>query len=189
MKKLLISLTVLLICTVASQNARAQSDIGFKSVGVNLGLVNPENLDATPGFGAFADLGTLNPNIHWSAHLDYWSHSEGVPGGGDVSVGDVSLSSRGTYVFEVKSSRIQPYAGAGLGIHFISSKVEIPDRCRWHRSRAARPTHSTARCRHRRRAQGADQPEDRLRERRLVQHRRPGEHAVAQGGRGVQAVV
>jgi hypothetical protein len=127
MKKLLISLTVLLICTVASQNARAQADIGFKSVGVNLGLVNPEDLDTTPGFGVFADLGTLNPNIRWSAHLDYWSHGEDIPGGGDLSVGDISLSSRGTYMFEVKSSRIQPYAGAGLGIHFISSKIEVPD--------------------------------------------------------------
>jgi Outer membrane protein beta-barrel domain len=127
MKKLLISLTVLLICTVASQNARAQADIGFKSVGISAGLVNPEDLDATLGFGAFADLGTINPNIRLSAHLDYWSHSEDVPGGGDASVGDISVTARGKYMFEVAHSQLQPYAGAGLGLHFLHSEIKIPD--------------------------------------------------------------
>jgi opacity protein-like surface antigen len=85
-------------------------------------------MSATVGLGLFADLGTLAPNILMEAHLDYWSTTEDfVGGGGETSARDIALSARGKYAFSVPNSRIQPFAGAGLGIHFIKASVDIPD--------------------------------------------------------------
>ena len=41
----------------------SQSDKDFKGIGVKLGIVDPEDLDATIGFGTFLDLGTIIPNL------------------------------------------------------------------------------------------------------------------------------
>ena len=126
MKKLIVSVALLGLCTLASQNAFAQSNIGMKGWGVQVGMVSPESMDATLGFGAFADLGTMTPNRRLVPHLDYWGKSEDFPGGGTSSVGDVALSVRGKYMFPVSSPRVQPFAGAGLGIHMLHAKVEMP---------------------------------------------------------------
>jgi len=37
-----------------------------------------------------------------------------------------SLGTRGEYMFHVSSPKFQPYAGAGLGVHFLSAKVTVP---------------------------------------------------------------
>ncbi len=126
MKKVVVCLAALFFCTVAAQNAVAQSNLGLKAMGGTVGLVSPESGDATAGFGAFADLGTLAPQVRLTTHLDYWSHSEDAFGGASASVSDLALSARGTYLFSVASPRIQPYAGVGLGLHFLSAKVEVP---------------------------------------------------------------
>ncbi len=126
MRKSLVVVAVLCFCTLASQNAMAQSHLGLKAVGGEFGLVSPENSDATAGFGVFADLGTMAPRLRLSTALDYWSQSQDIFGGGTTSIGDVAWDVRGTYLFPVASPRIQPYAGAGLGLHFLSAKVEVP---------------------------------------------------------------
>ena len=93
------------------QSARAASDVGLKSVGVDLGYVSPENVDGTLGFGAFADLGALSPKVRLSTHLGYWSKSEGDPIlQSEATIRDISLMTRARYLFP-SSSKFQPYAG------------------------------------------------------------------------------
>ena len=143
----------LAICTFASQNAMAATakapvkstpkaatqtttkskskaktsgaDFGFKRIGGALAMVGPEEIDATLGFGVFADLGTVAPNIGLEARLDYWSQSEETFGF-DASVRDVTLGVRGKYYFDVDHPNLRPFVGAGLGMHFLNAEVEVP---------------------------------------------------------------
>jgi opacity protein-like surface antigen len=141
MKRILVALLALAICTLVSQDARAQgrtqakprthaqsgADFGLKGIGVEAGLVSPEDIDATLGFGVFADLGTIAPRVNMTTHLGYWSKTEGMSGVGEASLRDIALSVRGRYMFPVSSPRIQPFGGAGLGLHFVHAKVDVPD--------------------------------------------------------------
>jgi opacity protein-like surface antigen len=125
-KKPVVLIAVVSICVLGSQNAWSQANLGLRSVGVQVGMVSPENSDATIGFGGLADLGTLAPNLRITSHLDFWSKSQDSPLGGSASVGDVTLSARGEYQFPVTNTRLQPFAGAGLAMHFLHAKVEVP---------------------------------------------------------------
>ncbi|MBI4364966.1 MAG: outer membrane beta-barrel protein [Candidatus Latescibacteria bacterium] len=126
MKKPLLISALVLFCIAVSQNAYAGSHLGWRSIGVDVGFVDPENVDGAFGFGAFADLGTLAPSLHLAPQLAYWSKSE-EDFGAEASVGDLSLGARAKYMFHVSSRTFQPYAGGGLGLHFVSAKVTIPD--------------------------------------------------------------
>lgn len=129
MKKALFVLALFLFCIVASQTALAKAShggIGLNGLGVEAGLVDPEAAGSTLGFGAFADLGTLTPNIRLSSHLGYWSKSENEFGA-VASIRDISIGARAKYMFRVVSPKLQPYVGAGLGLHFFNTKVEVPD--------------------------------------------------------------
>lgn len=124
MKRTLLVLAIV-SCTVASTKAMAQSDLGLKRIGAAVGYVSPENLDGTFSIGAFADMGTITPKISLEPRLDFWSWSE-ESFGAKTSVSDVTVGARGKYWFEVANTRIRPFAGAGLGIHFLHAKVDIP---------------------------------------------------------------
>jgi outer membrane protein W len=126
MKKSLLFTMLFLFCMVGVQNASASSDIGWRSIGGDVGLVDPDNAGSTVGFGLFADLGTMATRLHLSPQLSYWSKSENAFGV-DASVSDISLTARGKYMFAVSSGSFQPYAGAGLGLHFVTAKVTIAD--------------------------------------------------------------
>jgi len=126
LKKPIAILATLLFCAMAAQNATAQTQLGPHAIGMQLGIVSPENSDAAVGFGVFADMGTLTPSIRLLSHLDYWSKSVDSPFGGSATVGDVALTARGEYMFPVRTPRVQPFAGAGLGMHFLHAKVETP---------------------------------------------------------------
>jgi opacity protein-like surface antigen len=122
MQKRLVVWVILLFCSGASQNAWARTDLGMRSAGVDVGFVDPANIDGTLGFGAFADMGNLSPDIRLAPHLGYWSKSQQA-GGDKASISDISLSTRGLYMFHMTSPRFQPYAGAGLGFHYVHAKV------------------------------------------------------------------
>jgi opacity protein-like surface antigen len=126
LKKSMIALLALCSCVIASQDAMAEGNLGLRAAGVQVGMVNPEDVDATLGFGAFADWGSLTPNIKLVSHLDYWSKSEGSAPFGEATIRDVALSMRGKYMFPVSSSTFQPFAGVGIGLHFLNAKVEVP---------------------------------------------------------------
>ena len=109
----------------AAPVAMAQSDLGFKRFGGSLGVVDPEQLGATFTLGVFADHGTLAPRLGLESRLDYWKASESSFGA-EVSIRDISLGARAKYYFPVQSAKIQPFAGAGLGIHFLNANVVVP---------------------------------------------------------------
>ena len=127
MRNLFLVLAVVVLCTVGAQNALAKSDLGLNALGVNLGMVDPEGVDAVLGFGAFADWGTIAPQFGLTTHLDYWSKSEDIGFGAEASVTDISFITRSRYLFAVDSPKFQPFVGAGLGLHFVSAEVSIPD--------------------------------------------------------------
>ena len=113
---------VLLICSFVSQNAWGKTDLGLKAIGGDVGFVDPDHINGTVGFGAFANLGNLSPDIRLAPHLGYWSKSNQF-GGDKASISDISLSTRGLYMFHMSSPKFQPYAGAGLGFHMVHAKV------------------------------------------------------------------
>jgi opacity protein-like surface antigen len=124
MKRNALLLALALIATTASA-AMAQSDIGFKSLGVAVGFVSPENMDGVFSFGGFANLGTITPNIGLEARIDYWSWSKSEFGT-ETKAHDLAVGARGKYYFDVQNSKFRPFAGAGLGLHFIGAEVDMP---------------------------------------------------------------
>lgn len=119
MKWFALAIAAVAICTIAAQDATAASDVGLKGVGAKFGVVNPDDMDATAGFGAFVDLGTVD-RVRLIPYLDYWSQNETSPGT-ETTFSDLTLGMRGHYEFPVNSS-FQPYAGLGLGIHVMNSE-------------------------------------------------------------------
>ena len=124
MKRIALML-VMVGCTMGATQALAQSDLGLKRVGAAVGYVSPENLDGTFSIGAFADMGNITPTISLEPRLDFWSWSD-ESFGAKTSVSDVKIGARGKDWFEVANQRIRPFAGAGLGIHFLHAQVDIP---------------------------------------------------------------
>lgn len=113
-----------LVGLMASTQAFAQSDLGFKRLGAAVGYVSPEDLDGTFGFGVFADLGKVTPQIALEPRIDYWSQSEEAFGV-EAKISDVTVGMRGKYFFEVSHPTIRPFAGAGLGLHFLNAEVTV----------------------------------------------------------------
>lgn len=124
MKRVTLLLT-LAATVLAAPVALAQSDLGLKRVGGAIGFVDPEGLGTTLSLGLFADHGTITPNISLESHLDYWGQSESYFGT-EASLRDIALGARVKYNFVVSNPKIRPFAGAGLGMHFIKAEVITP---------------------------------------------------------------
>ncbi len=124
MKRTILLLT-LASTVAAASSAMAQADLGLKNVGVALGFVNAEELDGTFSVGILANHGTIAPRIGLESHLDYWSKSED-DFGTEVSVRDITIGVRAKYLFEVANPRVQPFAGVGVGLHFLGAEVTTP---------------------------------------------------------------
>lgn len=124
MNRNILLLALALVSTTATA-AMAQSDIGLKRVGVAVGFVDPENMDGTFSFGAFTDLGTITPNVKLESRLDYWSWSKSEFGA-ETKTSDITLGARGKYFFELQNSKLRPFAGAGLALHFLHGEVTTP---------------------------------------------------------------
>jgi hypothetical protein len=114
------------LCSLACQSAWAQSDVGLKNAGFAVGIVSPDNLDTTFGFGIYADMGGFTPRVRVEPRLDYWSKSEDVFGGG-ISVRDIAVGTRVKYYFPVSNPKLRPFAGGGLAVHLFKAEVEVYD--------------------------------------------------------------
>jgi opacity protein-like surface antigen len=124
MQKRFVVWAVILFCSAISQNAWARTDLGARSIGADVGYVDPDNVNGTLGLGAFMNLGNLSPDIRLAPHLDYWSKSNSF-GGDKATISDISLSPRGLYMFHTSSPKFHPYAGAGLGFHMVHARVQM----------------------------------------------------------------
>lgn len=98
----------------------AQDGIGLKGIGGKLGLISPEVIGSTIGFGVFADLGNITPNIQLSANADFWSKSFNSVS----SFRDISFGATGQYIFATPNTAIRPFAEAGLAFHALKNDVE-----------------------------------------------------------------
>jgi len=116
----------ILICTAFSQNAWAASNIGLHRIGVDAGLVDVDGGGSTLGLGLTADMGTFSKDVRFSLHANYWNDTE-ESFGAEAGVRDISFGGRARYMFHMDSPKFQPYAGAGLGLHFYRASVSIPD--------------------------------------------------------------
>ena len=126
MKKLTLLAACALLCTLPFSNALAQADLGLKGGGVEFGIVGPDNVDTTIGFGLFLDLGTIAPNFMVESYVDYWWKSEN-----DFNVEtyarDLVVGGKVKYAIPMEHARLRPFAGAGVGIHFFKGEVTVPD--------------------------------------------------------------
>ena len=125
MQKRIVVWMVLVFCMGVSQNAWAKTDLGWRSIGVNAGFVDPDNVDGTVGFGAFANLGNLSPDVRLQPNVGYWSKSQEAFGA-KATISDISFSTRALYMFHNNSAKFHPYAGGGLGLHMVKAKVSMP---------------------------------------------------------------
>lgn len=123
MKRFTLLLT--LAATVLAAPLALASDLGLNRFGGAIGFVDPENLGTTFSLGIFADHGTITPNISLESHLDYWGQSDSYFGT-ENSLRDIALGARLKYNFVVSNPKIHPFAGAGLGMHFLHAQVTIP---------------------------------------------------------------
>lgn len=111
---------------VTDEPATSHSSMGLRAIGGAVGFVSPENVDGALTLGVFADCGRITPRIGLEPHLDYWSETQ-ESFGTKATLSDVILGARGKYYFEVANPRIQPFAGAGLGIHMLHAKVTVTE--------------------------------------------------------------
>lgn len=128
MRTLLVSMVLFVLNLSLGSVAIAQSGIGFYGIGGKLGLIMPEDpIESTFGLGIHADLGQITKDIHLSALIDYWSKSydSGTPlyGTAEWSWTEIVLGATAKYFFKT-TSKIEPYAGAGLGLTIGRSKWE-----------------------------------------------------------------
>lgn len=126
MKRGMAILVLVLSAGVAASPAWSQTDLGFRGAGFELDVVGPEELDTTIGFGAFADFGSVARNVRIEGYMGYWSKSEKAFDA-ETSASDVTLGGRGKYMFRVSNPRLLPFAGAGIGLHFVEVDVVVPD--------------------------------------------------------------
>jgi hypothetical protein len=119
---LTVALTTILCATLASA-ALAETDLGFKGIGGAIGICDPEDLGAAFDLSVIANFGTFAPNVVFDATFDFWSKSEDFLTY-EYSVKDFAFAGRTTYHFDIQSNpKIKPYAGGGLGIHFVKTSA------------------------------------------------------------------
>jgi hypothetical protein len=76
MKRIIALSAMVAICTLHAATASAQANIALQGIGLKAGLVAPDNVDATFGFGLVFDLGTVHPQFALESYAGYWSQSE-----------------------------------------------------------------------------------------------------------------
>ncbi len=126
MKRLTVVLLSLAFCMLVASTASAQADLGLRSIGVGLGIVDPEDIDMTISFGFYSDLGTIRPNLHLETYLGYWQQTEELLDGMEVCIRDFAAVMRAKYTFDLANPTIKPFAGGGLGFHFVNAGIDIP---------------------------------------------------------------
>jgi hypothetical protein len=123
MKRVSAALAAIAFCTLFAANASAQANLSLRGIGLKVGVVNPEDLDAALGLGLVLDLGTLHPNIAFESYAGYWSQTEDMYGA-EYGVRDFSFGAKGKYMFKTSNPTVQPYAGAGLGLHILNAHAD-----------------------------------------------------------------
>jgi len=126
MNRISVFVLAAVLCAFAVSAASAQANLGLRSVGFGIGVVDPEDIDMTLGFGFYGNLGTVHPKVNLEAFLGYWQQTEDITMGGEAVFRDFAIVMRTKYMFNVANSTIQPFAGGGLGLHILNAGIDIP---------------------------------------------------------------
>ena len=94
--------------------------LGFQGLGARIGFVDPEGASSTVALGIHVDAGEFVQHVHVMPLAEYWK--VGVAG---VDFSDFSIGTDVNVDFPVEGGRVIPYAGGGLGLHFV--KASDPD--------------------------------------------------------------
>jgi len=113
------------ICAVALAVLVVSASGAFAGdFGVDVAYISPEGFDGTIGVGGFMNFGTPISSLQVEPFASYWSRTEGIPGA-EASLSDLTLGARGKFVLPLSSNAIEPYVGAGLGLHFLKAGADI----------------------------------------------------------------
>jgi len=94
--------------------------LGIRGLGARIGFVDAENASSTVAWGVHLDAGTFVQNVHVVPYFEYWSAGANV-NGVEASNSDLTIASDVNFDFPMQGSRITPYLGGGLGVHFLSA--------------------------------------------------------------------
>jgi len=111
--------TACLISSSASAQTTNKTEyrgLGFQGLGARIGFVDPEGTSSTVDLGIHVDAGEFVQHVHIIPLVEYWK--VGVSG---VDVSDLSIGSDINVDFPVEGGRVIPYAGGGLGLHFVKA--------------------------------------------------------------------
>jgi opacity protein-like surface antigen len=112
--------------TSTSSRSNENIGLGFKGLGARIGLVDPENASSTVDLGVHIDAGEFARNIRLMPLVEYWSVGQDV-GPYNADLKDFSLGADLNLDFPLQDSRVTPYAGGGLGLHWLKSSTSVPN--------------------------------------------------------------
>lgn len=127
---LLSGLAAFVVLTIASsavaQTTEPSSGLGFKGLGVRVGLADPEDASSALMYGLHVDAGELVNNVHLIPSVEYWNVGNNVgPYNSDFS--DVAFRLGVNFDFPLQDQRMVPYLGGGVGLHRFSFDTDVPD--------------------------------------------------------------
>jgi Outer membrane protein beta-barrel domain len=125
MKRVSVALAAVAICMLTAANVSAAANVALRGIGLKVGVVNPEDIDMTLGAGLIVDLGTVHPHIALESYAGFWSQTEEFYGS-EFRVRDIAIGAKGKYLFTTSNPSLTPFAGAGLGLHFVNAHAETP---------------------------------------------------------------
>ena len=102
-----------------ADTAPGSHGLGFKGLGARIGFVDPEGASSTVALGLHLDAGEFVQHVHVMPLLEYWK-----VGASGVDLSDLMIGSDINVDFPIEGGKIIPYAGGGLGLHFL--KVNDP---------------------------------------------------------------
>jgi opacity protein-like surface antigen len=103
-------------------SAAPDESFGFRGFGARLGLVDPEGASSTITYGLHMNLGEFVPNLRITPLVEYWS--VGISG---ADVSDFVLATNLDYAFPLVGPKVTPYAGGGVGIHWLKFDSPLLD--------------------------------------------------------------
>lgn len=112
--------------TTTSTRSTEDVSLGFKGMGARIGLVDPEGASSTLDLGLHIDAGEFARNVRLSPILEYWSVGQDV-GPYNADLRDFSLGADVSLDFPLQDSRVTPYAGGGIGLHWLKASTNVPN--------------------------------------------------------------
>jgi len=116
--------------TTTTSSARSEDvGLGFRGIGGRIGLVDPEGASSTVDLGVHIDAGEFAHNIRLQPIVEYWSVGQDVTLFGStysVDLKDFSIGADVNLDFPLQDSRLTPYAGGGLGLHWLKASNDAP---------------------------------------------------------------